>query len=329
MQHRSVSMEAVTCMLCPHHCALPEGKAGYCRARANMGGKIVPLAYGRPCSVAMDPMEKKPLFHFFPGERILSVGSCGCNLHCRNCQNASISQVQPSAVPHSALPPEKLAVLMQANGARHAAYTYNEPLVGYEYVRDCAEAVRNAGGNNVLVSAGYVEKAPLAELLPLIDAANIDLKAFSDPFYRRNCGATLVPVLEALRLIRKYPVVLEVTNLLIPTLNDSDAMILDLVRFVRDELGEETPLHFSRFFPAHRLASLPPTPEETLDRALNIARDAGMKHVYRGNSRKDDDTCCARCGAPVIARKGYAIIRNTLDNGRCPSCGAALYGRFA
>ncbi len=217
---------------------------------------------------------------------------------------------------------------MAAHNARHAAYTYNEPLVAYEYVRDCAAAVREAGGHNVLVSAGYIEKGPLEELLPLIDAANIDLKAFSDSFYRENCGASLGPVLESLRLIRRFPVELEVTNLLIPSLNDSDQMIRDLVCFVRDELGADTPLHFSRFFPAHRLSSLPPTPEETVDRAVRAARDAGMKHVYRGNSRYDDDTCCAECGAHVIVRSRYQILRNTLDHGRCPVCGAVLYGRF-
>ncbi len=321
-------METVTCMLCPHHCALSEGKTGLCRARGNIHGKIFPLAYGRPCSVALDPMEKKPLFHFFPGESVLSVGACGCNLHCRNCQNASISQVSPSSVPHYDLSPGSVPKLMAAHNTRHVAYTYNEPLVAYEYVRDCASAVREAGGHNVLVSAGYIEKAPLAELLPLIDAANIDLKAFSDSFYRENCGATLGPVLETLRLIRRYPVELEVTNLLIPGLNDSDGAIADLVRFVRDDLGEETPLHFSRFFPAHRLASLPPSSEESLARAVDIARDAGMKHVYRGNSRHDDDTCCAECGARVIVRGRYEIIKNTLVHGRCPACGAVLYGRF-
>ncbi len=321
-------MEAATCMLCPHHCTLPEGRLGFCRARTNHNGKIVPLAYGHPCSIAMDPMEKKPLFHFFPGEAILSLGSCGCNLHCQNCQNASISQVPPSSDPNSQLLPADLVKLLKAHDARHVAYTYNEPLVGYEYVRDCAAAVCDAGGDNVLVSAGFIEKAPLEALLPFIAAANIDLKAFSDSFYRTNCGAALKPVLETLRLIRRYPVVLEVTNLLIPTLNDSDEMIEELVRFARDELGEETPLHFSRFFPAHKLSYLPPTSEDIVERALQIARTAGMKHVYRGNSRHDDDTCCAECGTPLIARRGYAILSNILVRGHCPRCGAALYGRF-
>lgn len=321
-------MEAVVCTLCPHHCALEEGRTGFCRARANIGGSVKPLAYGRPCSIAMDPMEKKPLFHFFPGETILSLGSGGCNLHCRNCQNASISQVSPLRLPMRDLPPKKLPALMRANGTRHVAYTYNEPLVAYEYVLDCARAVKESGGCNVLVSAAYIERKPLEVLLPFIDAANIDLKAYSDQFYRSNCGASLAPVLESLKLIRKFPVSLEVTNLLIPTLNDSPEIIASLARFVRNELGEETPLHFSRFFPCHQLAHLPETPEVLVTRAVEIARAEGLKHVYRGNSCYDDDTCCVSCGAHLIARRRYAIISNNLENGRCPACGAPMYGRF-
>ncbi len=321
-------MEAVVCTLCPHHCALEEGRTGFCRARANIGGSVKPLAYGRPCSIAMDPMEKKPLFHFFPGETILSLGSGGCNLHCRNCQNASISQVSPLDLPMRTLPPEKLPSLMRANGTRHAAYTYNEPLVAYEYVLDCARAVKGSGGSNVLVSAAYIEKGPLAALLPFIDAANIDLKAYSDSFYRANCGASLAPVLEALRLMRRFPVSLEVTNLLIPTLNDSPEGIAALSRFVRDELGAETPLHFSRFFPRHKLSHLTETPEKAVTMAVEIARAEGLKHVYRGNSSMENDTCCASCGEHLIVRSRYAIVQNKLQNGRCPSCGAPLYGRF-
>ncbi|MBQ3892955.1 MAG: AmmeMemoRadiSam system radical SAM enzyme [Mailhella sp.] len=321
-------MEPVVCTLCPHHCALKEGQLGFCRARTNAGGRITPLAYGHPCSVALDPMEKKPLFHFHPGEAILSLGTGGCNLHCRNCQNASISQVSPLDLPMRTLPPEKLPSLMRANGTRHAAYTYNEPLVAYEYVLDCARAVKGSGGSNVLVSAAYIEKGPLAALLPFIDAANIDLKAYSDSFYRANCGASLAPVLEALRLMRRFPVSLEVTNLLIPTLNDSPEGIAALSRFVRDELGAETPLHFSRFFPRHKLSHLPETPEKAVTMAVEIARAEGLKHVYRGNSSMENDTCCASCGEHLIVRSRYAIVQNKLQNGRCPSCGAPLYGRF-
>ena len=321
-------MGSAVCTLCPHHCALKEGQAGFCRARVNRGGRITPLAYGRPCSVALDPMEKKPLYHFHPGETILSIGTGGCNLHCRNCQNASISQASPLDLPMHALPPEKLPALLRANGTRHAAYTYNEPLVAYEYVLDCAHAVKESGGTNVLVSAAYIEKEPLAALLPFIDAANIDLKAYSEAFYRANCGAGLAPVLEALRLMRHFPVSLEVTNLLIPALNDSPEGIAALVRFVRDELGEETPLHFSRFFPRHKLSHLPETAEETVSMAVEIAHAEGLKHAYRGNSVFENDTCCASCGEHLIVRSRYAIVRNILQNGRCPACGAPLYGRF-
>ena len=318
----------VACTICPHNCSLGKGQVGFCRARANMDGMIRPLAYGRPCSIAMDPMEKKPLFHFYPGESILSIGAGGCNLHCRNCQNASISQVSPLNLPARRLPPSKLPALMRANGVHFVAYTYNEPLVAYEYVLDCARAVKEAGGYNVLVSAAFVEQEPLAGLLPFIDAANIDLKAFSDDFYRVNCGARLAPVLDALRLIRTFPVVLEVTNLLIPTLNDQPRNIAALARFVCQELGAETPLHFSRFFPCYKLAHLPETPEDLVTQAAGIAAAEGLKHIYRGNSRSENDTCCASCGKPLIVRSRYAIVQNILKNGRCPSCGAPLYGRF-
>ncbi|MBP3730046.1 MAG: AmmeMemoRadiSam system radical SAM enzyme [Mailhella sp.] len=321
-------MAPMICGLCPRHCSLQEGKAGDCRARINIGGTIKPLAYGKPCSIAMDPMEKKPLYHFFPGERILSIGTGGCNLHCRNCQNASISQVSPLALRCHELPPDKLPALMAMHGTRHVAYTYNEPLVAYEYVLDCAREVKGAGGSNVLVSAAYIEKEPLAALLPFIDAANIDLKAYSDDFYRKNCGASLRPVLEALKLFRKFSISLEVTNLLIPTLNDSDSAIMSLARFVRDELGTETPLHFSRFFPCHLLSELPATPESTIEKAQDIALSEGLKHVYRGNSFHENDTCCASCGSILISRSRYAIIENRLAEGRCPVCGSALYGRF-
>ncbi len=321
--------EYAVCRICPKQCRLAKGVTGNCRARSNAGGEIVPLAWARPCAVAVDPMEKKPLYHFFPGENVLSLGMAGCNLHCRNCQNANISQESPLDIKGMTLLPDDLVSLMRAKHLRAVAYTYTEPLVAFEYVLACARRVKEYGGVNVLVSAAYVRAEPLAELLPFIDAANIDLKAMSDAFYRKNCKASLSPVLDALRLFRRFPVALEITNLVIPTLNDSDDLLRGLARFVHNELGAETPLHFSRFFPCHELAYLEPTPLVSLHRARDIARSEGLYHVYLGNTAEPEVTYCAGCGSSLVTRRGYTITANRLaKDGQCPVCHKSLYGRF-
>ena len=316
------------CNICPNECQLTPGRVGACRARINKNGQIVPLAYAKPCSIAVDPMEKKPLFHFFPGESILSLGMAGCNLHCKNCQNHSISQVDPRDIPYQSLPPDQLVKIMQTHNLRHVAYTYTEPLVAYEYVLDCAKAVHDAGFFNVLVSAAYVNIDPLEDLLPFIDGANIDLKSMSDEFYRSNCKASLQPVLDALKCFKKFGVVLEITNLVVPTMNDNDENFDKIANFVANELGVEIPLHFSRFFPRYKLLGLPPTQQESLDRAKLAAKNAGLQHVYAGNTPGDEVTYCANCKHPLITRRGYSIISNTLINGACPNCGNKLYGLF-
>ena len=323
-----LTASAVSCGICPHGCRLAEGRTGVCRARRNVGGRIVPLAYGRPCSVAVDPMEKKPLFHFLPGRQVLSLGMAGCNLRCRNCQNAAISQVGPESVPACSLSPAELVALMRRKGLNAVAYTYTEPLVAFEYVRDCAKAVHEAGGANVLVSAGYVNPAPLAELLPFLDAANIDLKTMSEKGYLANCGAKRDPVLATLRTLAKSKVVLEVTNLVIPGFNDSEADLRAWCAFVAGELGRDIPVHFSRFFPAHRMRNLPPTPTATLHRAREIANRAGLRYVYCGNVDEDEITCCPACGACLVSRRGSSVNVGLGKDGRCPRCGCALYGRF-
>ena len=322
------SPEVIFCGICPHGCRLEEGRTGACHARRNSGGRIVPLAYGKPCAVAVDPMEKKPLFHFRPGTRILSLGMAGCNLRCRNCQNAEISQVSPDAVRGVRLMPDDLVSLMRREGVESVAYTYTEPLVAFEYVRDCARAVRAAGFANVLVSAGYVNPEPLAELVPFFDAANIDLKTMSEIGYRENCGAERDPVLATLRTLARTDVVLEVTNLVIPGFNDSDQDLQAWCKFVAGELGREVPVHFSRFFPCHRMTDRPPTPPETLRRAAEIARAEGLEYVYCGNFDENEDTVCPRCGALLVRRRGFDVIENAVRGGACPRCGGKIYGRF-
>ena len=318
----------VVCGICPRGCRLAEGETGNCRARRNVGGRIVPLGYGRPCAVALDPIEKKPLFHFLPGATALSLGVAGCNLHCRNCQNADISQASPESLPAESLTPDALVGLMQRTGTRVVAYTYTEPLVSFEYVLDCARAVRSAGGFNVLVSAGCVNPGPLSELVPFLDAANIDLKTMSDEGYRTMCGVGRNPVLATLRTLAQSDAVLEVTNLVIPGFNDSERDLSDWCAFVADDLGTDVPVHFSRFFPRHRLMDRPPTPVATLHRATDMARKCGLKYAYCGNVEDEAVTRCPGCSAALVRRVGFIVLSNSIVNGCCPYCGRTIHGRF-
>ena len=320
--------QKAVCGICPRACRLAEGESGFCRARKAVGGRVVPLGYGRPCAVALDPMEKKPLYHFLPGRPVLSLGMAGCNLRCRNCQNASISQASPDDVPFEPLAPEEVVALARREGAPAVAYTYTEPLVAFEYVLDCAKAARAAGLANVLVSAGYVNPGPLAELVPFLDAANIDLKTMRDAGYRDNCAATLAPVLDTLRALARSAVHLEVTNLVIPGFNDAEEDFAAWCGFVAGELGEETPVHFSRFFPCHRLRDRPPTPPAALEKAKETALARGLKHVYLGNTGSEETTFCPACGAALLVRRAYQILVNRVRGGCCPDCGRKIHGRF-
>ncbi len=273
-------------------------------------------------------MEKKPLSHFMPGSSVLSIGTAGCNLHCLNCQNSDISQASPETIPSEALSPDDLVALMRKTGVHAVAYTYNEPLVAFEYVLDCAKAVRSAGGANVLVSAGYVNPEPLAELLPCLDAANIDLKTMSEEGYLANSGVNRDPVLATLKTLAHSHVVLEVTNLVIPGFNDSERDLDDWCAFVADELGEDIPVHFSRFFPRYRMTDRPPTPLATLRLAGEIAAEHGLRYVYCGNVDDKANTICPSCGACLIRRRGFSVLSNVMDNCNCPKCGHHIYGRF-
>ncbi len=321
--------QAVRCGICPKRCRIPPGYSGECRVRINVDGTLRATTYGRPCAVHVDPMEKKPLFHFFPGAMILSLGTAGCNLHCKNCQNADISQGNPEDITAYDVPPEALPALAKKHACAHVAYTYNEPLVSYEYTRDCCIAARAAGLRNVLVTNGYINEEPLAALLPYVDAANVDIKGFSDAFYREVCGGTLEPVLRTVLMMKAAGVHVEVTNLVIPTLNDSDALFDPLCAWMREQAGPEVPLHFSRFFPCFRMTHLPPTPVDSLLRARERARLAGLKHIYVGNAEvpDGDDTFCAGCGGRVVARQRYVVKENRVTAaGACPDCGKRLYG---
>ena len=318
----------VQCELCPKECIIKPGQSGECRVRVNLDGSLRTVVYGHPCARNIDPVEKKPLYHFLPGTSIYSIATVGCNLHCRNCQNWSISQANPEDSLAEEYSPAQLVRLARARRCRSLAFTYTDPIIYYEYTFDTAVLAHQQGLRNVLVTAGYINPQPWQELLRHIDAANIDLKSIRDSFYRDICYATLKPVQNALVLAKTMGVLVEVTNLIIPTLNDSDADLTELIRWVRDNLGRDTPLHFSVFRPLYRLRNLPPTPDETMERARQIAISEGMNYVYIGNilSPRGQNTYCGKCGAELIVRRGYRIIKMALVDGICPDCSHKIHG---
>jgi len=276
----------------------------------------------------IDPIEKKPLFHFLPGTGILSIATVGCNLHCKNCQNWEISQANPEDVPAVFCPPERLVALTKRNNCPSLAYTYTDPIIYYEYTYDAAKLAKEANIRNVLVTAGYINEGPWKKLLEYVDAANIDLKGIFDDFYRQVCSGTLKPVQNALIVAKASGILVEVTNLIVPTLNDKPDQIRQLVRWVKANLGGETPLHFSRFFPRYKMRYLPPTSLKTLDLAREIAMEEGLNYVYIGNisSKEGQNTYCPGCKSLLIERSGYTILRNRLRQGYCPDCGTEIYG---
>ena len=273
----------VECRLCPHHCRIKEGGRGRCRSRECRGGKLWALSYGAPCALAVDPVEKKPLNNFLPGTWCLSLSCTGCNLSCRWCQNSDISQVAPEGVDCTALRAEEAVDLCVRRGLPSMAYTYTEPFTWWEYMYDMAVLAHERGLKNILVSAGFVEKEPLQELLPYLDAANIDIKAFDDAFYRSWCGARLAPVLENILAMVAAGVHVEITNLLIPGLNDAEEQVRVLCSWMVENGLQRVPLHFSRYFPRYRMASPGPTPKQSLLRAREVALAMGIETVYLGN----------------------------------------------
>jgi len=318
----------VQCELCPKRCLIEPGQSGECRVRINIDGVLRTVVYGFPCSIHIDPIEKKPLFHFLPGTKILSIATVGCNLHCKNCQNWEISQANPEDSEATFLPPERLVAVTRYNHYPSLAYTYTDPIIFYEYTYDTAKLAKEANIRNVLVTAGYISSEPWRELLKYVDAANIDLKGMTDDFYVRVCSGTLKPVQEALVLAKASGILVEVTNLIIPTLNDEPEQIRELVRWVKANLGGDTPLHFSRFFPHYKMRHLPPTSLKTLDMAREIAMSEGLNYVYIGNirSKAGQNTYCPSCKKLLIERSGYTILQNRLKAGRCPDCSKEIHG---
>jgi pyruvate formate lyase activating enzyme len=318
---------AVICELCPHGCMLREGATGRCRVRRNDGDRLVTLGYANPCAVHVDPIEKKPLYHVVPGARAFSIAVAGCNFRCKNCQNHTISQVSPLDTRTTHLPPEKVVDRAVKAGCTTVAYTYSEPIVWYEYMYDTAKLARAAGLRNLMITCGYINREPLARLAEFMDAANIDLKGFDPEVYRRLNAGKLESVLSSLMWAKEHGIWVEITNLVVPEWTDNLADIGRMCTWLHENLGPDTPLHFSRFHPMYQLAHLYPTPARTLEAARRTALDAGLKYVYIGNvAGVDSNTYCPSCHEPVVKRRGYFVDDVRVKGGACTFCGASIAG---
>ncbi|NOQ47534.1 MAG: AmmeMemoRadiSam system radical SAM enzyme [Methanococcoides sp.] len=323
----------VRCSLCNHRCRISKGKTGICGVRENREGTLYSLIYATVSSEAIDPIEKKPLFHFNPGSSVYSLGTIGCNFRCKHCQNWTISQVGLDEANSIEITPEQAIDRALATGCRSIAWTYNEPTIWYEYTYDSAKLAKEAGLDTVYVTNGYITPEALEHISPYLDAFRVDIKAFSEKFYKEVVGARLAPVLESAKLARELGMHVEVVNLVIPTLNDSEDELRELSEWVFENLGEDTPVHFTRFQPYYKMKHLPPTPVETLETAHRIALEAGLKYVYIGNvfGHKYENTFCPSCGEPVIVRGVFDVKdHNLTPDHKCGNCGAPIiiYGEY-
>ena len=320
----------VQCMVCPNHCYLSPGDRSVCRSKVNIGGKLYSLTYGNPCSVHMDPIEKKPLNHFYPGTSIFSIATTGCNFRCLNCQNWEISQRKPEEVRHGELFPKDVVMTAKEKGAPSIAYTYSEAITYYEYMYDTAKLARETGIKNVLVSNGYINTEPLLKLTQYLDGANINLKSFDNNIYRCLNGGTLKPVLDTFKTLHNEGVWFEMTTLLVPTYVDDLEMMKRMCGWILKELGPNYPLHLLRFFPHYKLTRLPPTPIKTLEEFRNLALKEGIRYVYLGNvpGHEGCNTVCHNCGKILIQRRGYLLRQVNIVKGRCKFCLATIPGRW-
>lgn len=323
-------MSKVKCLLCPTGCELGNGDRGDCRARMNIGGKLQTLVYGKPCAVHVDPIEKKPLFHYLPGTGSFSIATAGCNLHCMYCQNWEISQREPENTRNMDLSPEDTVKYALDTKCRTIAYTYSEPVIFFEYCADAGRLAHENGLLNVWVTAGYINPEPLKEAVTFVDAANIDLKGITDKFYKTMSKGRLKPIQDAIVTMKREGVWVELTNLVVPTYNDTREDISRLCDWVAENVGVEMPLHFSRFWPMFQLRNLPPTPVEVLTRAREIAMSKGIHYAYVGNVPGHDgnNTYCPVCKHLVIGRRGYMILAYNLIDGKCKFCNHSIPGRW-
>ncbi len=325
---QSTTEGRVRCLLCPRHCLIPLNQRGFCRARKNIQGKLYCLTYGQPVAMHVDPIEKKPLFHVYPGSKSFSIATAGCNLKCKFCQNWGISQLDPDSVKVAFVSAAEIVKAAKETGSKTIAFTYTEPTIFYEYMLDIAKLAKDHGIACVMHSSGFINPDPLGQLAKYLTAANIDLKGFSQEYYASFCQGNLSDVLNALKVLKQEKIWLEITNLIIPTANDTQADIENLCVWIKNNLGADTPVHFSRFFPMYKLSDLSPTPLKTLIQAREIARKTGLRYVYIGNVPQNagEDTVCPVCGKFLIKRTGYAVLENNIIEDRCKFCGAKIPG---
>jgi len=318
----------VKCLLCAQGCVIKEGGRGHCRARMNVNGELRSLVYGRPMAVHIDPIEKKPFYHFLPGASAFSLATSGCPLRCKFCQNWEISQASPEDYQVAPTSPPLIVRSSRAREASVIAFTYNEPTVFVEYMTDIAREAKKQGLRSVLISCGIMNEAPLAELCETLDAIKIDLKGYDETFYRDVCGADLQPVLRSIKQIARSRTHLEIVNLVVPTLNDSEKMLRGLIDWVVGEIGPDVPVHFTRFHPDYQLRNLPPTPVATLERSREMAMGRGMHYAYVGNvpDHPGNHTYCPSCGKAVIKRTGFFIAEMHVKKGLCAFCRAKISG---
>ncbi len=328
--HYATDGTTVQCQICPNRCVLEPGDRSVCRSKVNIGGKLYSLTYGNPCSVHVDPIEKKPLNHFYPSTMIFSIATTGCNFRCLNCQNWEISQKKPEEVDFVELFPAEVIKEAEKKKTPSIAYTYSEAITYYEYMYDTAKLAREASLKNVLVSNGYINRGPLVLLCRYLDGANVNLKSFDDQTYRCLNGGTLRPVLDTFKTLNEQGVWFEMTTLVVPTYVDRPEMIKRMCDWILKELGPDYPLHFLRFFPRYKLTRLPPTPIETLEMLREVAIREGIHYVYVGNVPRHEgcNTYCHNCHKMLIERKGYYITQFNLEKGHCRFCGTAIPGRW-
>jgi pyruvate formate lyase activating enzyme len=324
----SETPRGIKCLICPNECTLKENELSTCHNRINIGNKLYTIAYGNPCAVNIDPVEKKPFYHFLPSSNAFSIATAGCNFACLNCQNWTISQVSPKETQNYDLMPARVVEECLKNQCESIAYTYSEPITFYEYTIDTAKIAREKGLRNILHSAGYINEEPLRNLCKYIDAANIDLKSFKESLYLKLSAGKLQPVLNTLKVLKEEGVWLEITNLLVPGWTDDLEMVKEMCTWLHDNGFDDTPIFFSRFQPLYKLTQLPATPLATIVRAREIALQSGLKYVYSGNvpGSESENTYCPKCKKALILRKGYTVLENKLNNGNCTFCGEKIPG---
>ncbi len=325
--YKKLKNKTVQCQLCPRFCTIKENSRGNCGVRINKEGKLYSLVYGKPCAIHVDKIEKKPLYHFLPGTNSFSIATAGCNLHCLYCQNWEISQCKPEEISHLNLSPEEIVKKAIKEKCKSISYTYSEPTIAIEYFLDIAKLAKKNKLKNIIVSNGFINEEPLKEWCKYLNGANIDLKSFDDKFYRELTTASIKPILNTLKILKENNVWLEITNLIIPKKNDNIEEIKKMSTWIKDNLGKDTPLHFSRFSPMYKMSNIQSTTEKTLLKAKETALKAGLKYVYIGNINieNSENTYCPKCKKLLIERMGFTVLQNNIKNGKC-SCGEKIPG---